>query len=246
MRAMIARRREKCIHCHDVKVAELRHQQDLGEFERSMIFTYPMPSAVGIDVDPDDQTMVRSVQPGSPAAKAGVRSGDEIASLGGREVLSAGDMTRVLELLPQQADLPIELHRDGRSIRASLHLSGAWKRTADPSWRASVGLAGPNPGFWAKELNAAEKRAAGLPADALALKLTFLFPQHPTPIGAGLRLGDILVSIDGLRRAMTTRQLHAHCQMQHDYGDTVPVVILRDGREIELTLKLPEKPMRVD
>src|SRR5437899_6387458 len=65
--AMMARRKEKCIHCHDVKVAALRHRQELGMFTRYDVFSYPMPSAVGIDVDPDEHDRVQAVRPGSPA-----------------------------------------------------------------------------------------------------------------------------------------------------------------------------------
>src|SRR5688572_5311162 len=39
MSAMMAKRKEsKCIHCHDVKVAELKHLRQLGRFDRNMVF----------------------------------------------------------------------------------------------------------------------------------------------------------------------------------------------------------------
>src|SRR5262245_45012940 len=38
MKAMLARRKEnKCIHCHDVKVAGLRHEQEQKTFTRDLI-----------------------------------------------------------------------------------------------------------------------------------------------------------------------------------------------------------------
>jgi serine protease Do len=242
MAAMMATRREKCIHCHDVKVAELRHRQELGTFSRELIFSYPTPATVGIGIGPDAQDRVESVRPGSPAAAAGVRPGDTIVSADGRPILTLGDFARVLERTPREADLPLVLRRGDREVEATLRLSGDWKRTADPSWRASVHVAGPNPGFWAVGLNPAEKRAAQIPAENLALKVTFLFPGHPTPRRAGLSLGDIVVEVDGRREPMTTRQLHAHCQMNHDYGDRLPIVLLRGGRETPLTLELPARP----
>jgi predicted metalloprotease with PDZ domain len=243
---MMARRQEKCIHCHDVKVAELRHRQELGTFARDQIFTYPMPSAVGIDLDPDDQDRVQAVRPESPAREAGVRAGDRARAVGGQMVLTAADFAQVLDQTPDRADLPLELRRDGRPVAATLHLAGPWRRTEDPSWRASVHVAGPGPGFWAVALNDGEKRPLGIPAGALALKVTFLFPGHPTPRRAGLRLGDVLTEVDGLRRPMTTRQLHAYCQMNHEYGDKVPAAVLRDGREVRLTLELPDGPTSAD
>ncbi|MEO6809950.1 MAG: Trx7/PDZ domain-containing (seleno)protein [Isosphaeraceae bacterium] len=231
LKPMLARRREQCIHCHDVKAAELRGLQELGTFRRELIFTYPMPFTLGLDIDPDHQQGVRSVQAGSPAANAGVMAGDTITRVGDRRVLTVGDMARVLEQLQAETKLPLELSRNGEFVKTTLTLSPSWKQTADPSWRPSIELAGPNLGFWAKQLSEPEKQAANLPADALALKVTFLFPNHPTPQEAGLRLGDVLIELDGRRNAWTTRQMHAYAQMNHEFGDKVPAVIQRNGKK---------------
>jgi S1-C subfamily serine protease len=235
---MLARRREQSIHCHDVKNAELRGLQELGTFRRELIFTYPTPSTLGLDIDPDDQQGVRSVQAESPAAQAGVLAGDTITRLGDRRVLTLGDMAQVLEHVQGETKLPLELRRDGKSVQTTLTLPPHWKRTSDPSWRPSVELAGPNLGFWAKQLSEPEKQAANLPTDALALKVTFLFPNHPTPKEAGLRLGDVLIELDGRRDAWTTRQMHAYTQINHEFGDKVPAVVQRNGEEHKITFNL--------
>jgi predicted metalloprotease with PDZ domain len=233
---------QHCIHCHDVKMAELEHHQQLGTFAKEMIFTYPPPSTVGLEVDPDEQNRVRVVKPESPAARAGLRPGDVLQKLDGQRLLSVADLARVLELAPAEARLLLELQRDGRTVRTALALQGDWRRTADPSWRASVYVAGPNAGFWAVPLSDDEKRKAGISAENLALRVSFLFPGQATPVKAGLRLDDVVIELDGLRRPLTARQLHAHCQMNHTYGDKVPLVILRGGQEMKLTLELPGRP----
>ena len=89
-----------------------------------------------------------------------------------------------------------------------------------------------------------QKREAGIPVDRMALEVTFLVPNHPTPRMAGLKIGDRIVEVDGRREPMTFRQLHALCQMERQYGDHLPVVILRDGRETRLTLQRPAEPSR--
>jgi predicted metalloprotease with PDZ domain len=239
---MMARRKEKCIHCHDVKVAELRHRQDLGTFAREQIFSYPMPSALGIDLDPDEHDRVKGVRPGSPASEAGVRANDHLRAVAGQPVLTAADIARVLERTRDRGDVPLALERGGQPVAATLHLAEHWRRTDDPSWRASVHVAGPGPGFWAVPLNDKQKQPLGIAPEALALKVSFLFPNHATPRKADLRLGDILVEIDGKRKVMNTRQLHAYCNMNHAYGDNVPATILRDGQEVKLTLELPNRP----
>ena len=113
MRAMIARRDVSCIHCHDVKVATLRDLQDRGQFDRSMILAYPTPRSIGIEVDRNDQDVLRKVIPGSPAARAGLRPGDEIESADGARILTVGDLARVLEKTPKEAVLPLVVRRGG-------------------------------------------------------------------------------------------------------------------------------------
>ena len=123
-----------------------------------------------------------------------------------------------------------------------LPLTGNWKTQGDPWWRPSTEVAGPNAGFWAVELNESQKRKAGLQQDSLALRVTFLFPKHPTPRSSDVRLGDVLVELDGKRVQMNTRQLHSHLQMNRNYGDRVPITVLRKGAEKELVLRLRSKP----
>jgi S1-C subfamily serine protease len=238
MKAMIARRKEnKCIHCHDVKVAELRHLQSLGRFTQDLLFTYPSPSAVGLGVDPKDQNRVKEVTPRSAADRAGLRPGDVLLGADGQRLLTLADLARVLQLTPKEAKLPVEVRRGGQTVRATLELAGDWRRTADPSWRESLHVAGPNSGFWGGKLNAQEKKDRGIPADALAVRVTALFGAHANR--AGLKNGDVVVEFDGLRRDMTIRQLQAHLHLNRAYGDAVPLAVRRGGEELKLTLRLP-------
>ena len=39
MRAMLAKRKNKCIHCHDVKVASLKHLRNQNKLQRHMVCT---------------------------------------------------------------------------------------------------------------------------------------------------------------------------------------------------------------
>jgi hypothetical protein len=237
---------QRCIHCHDVKMGELQVLQQAGTFRKDMIFGYPPPSVVGIGVNPDEQDVIRSVALGSPAAKAGLRSGDRLRNLDGQHLLTVADFARVLELTPPEAALPLEVQREGLALQVTLRLRGAWRKTTDPSWRSSTYLAGPNAGFWGIALSDAEKRKEGIPPDSQALLINFFFRAHPTPARSSLQLNDILVEFDGQRQPMTPRQIHTHCQMNHSYGDRLPIVVRRGGKEAKLTLWLPDKPAQLE
>jgi S1-C subfamily serine protease len=243
-RAMLERRRpgQRCLHCHDVYAATYRGLIETGKFSKDLIYTYPPPGNLGLQVDPERQHLIKNVLPDSSAVRAGIRAGDELTKVDGQRVLTVADLARVLELTPREARLPVELRRGGAPVRVTLELSGDWKKTADPSWRASTHFAGPNGGFWGVPLKPAEKRELGIPDEGLALKVNFFFNGHPGPKQAGLQHGDIVVDLDGRREHMTPRQLHCYLQLNRKYGDKVPLVVRRGGKEIKLILPMPERP----
>jgi predicted metalloprotease with PDZ domain len=241
MNAMIAKRNEnKCIHCHDVKVTELRHLQSLDKFSREMVFTYPMPSAVGLKMDSREQNRVLAVTSDSPAARAGLRPGDAIVSADGQRVLTQADLSRVFELTPQQSKLPLEIRRDGKSAPVTLQLSGDWRRGREPAWRESLHVAGPNAGFWGEKVKPDERKKLGLAADTMAVKVTFIWGDYTKQ--AGLKVGDTVVALDGRRDDWRINQLHAHLNLNRNYGETVPLVVHRGGKEETLSMKLPANP----
>lgn len=232
----------RCIHCHDVKAAQLRTKYADGTLTKDDAFTYPPPSTIGLKLDTDRQEQIAEVRPGSAADKAGLRSGDRLVEVDGYRILTVGDLARVLHVAPREAVLPVRFQRDDQKLETRLELSGAWKRTADPSWRSSLHWIGPNGGFWAVPLKDEEKPRLGLAASAMALRVSFFFRNQTAPIRAGLQVNDVLIEVDGIRADWTPRQLHAYLQLHKNYGDKVDLTVLRDGREVKLTLELPEKP----
>ena len=241
MKRMLASRKEsKCIHCHDVKVAQLRDLRDRGQLRKDMVFTYPSPGKVGIQVDRDAQNVVRNVAPKSPAAVAGIRKGDVIQSADEHRILTFADFTRVLELTPRQSSLKIKINRDGRIVGTSLRLSGGWRKDRDVSWRASLEGVGPSAGFWGAKANDQQRRRLNLGKNDLAMRVTFIWASWTRQ--AGIRNGDVVVAIDGEKADMNIRQLHAHLQLNKDWGDIVPLMIRRNGKELKLTMRLPTSP----
>jgi len=241
MKKMMANRKQnKCIHCHDVKVANLRDIRDRKMLKKEMVFTYPSPSNLGICIDPDKQNVVGDVLPNSSAAKSGIQKGDVIQTAGGQRVLTFADFSRVLELAPQESMLKLVLKRDGNVLEPVLQLSGDWRKDADVAWRSSVEAVGPNAGFWGVKANDDQRRNLKLKKDDLALRVTFVWAKWTRE--AGIRNGDVVVAVDGKRNDMTVRQIHAHLQMNRNWGDVVSLTVLRRGKEMTLRLHLPDGP----
>lgn len=240
MPAMMAKRDNNCIHCHDVKVAQLKHLQNLGRLEKDMVFTYPSPGNLGIHLNPDHQNVVTRIDAGSPGETAGLRAGDIIATADGQRILTFGDFTRVLELAPEVGELPIVYRRELRIKQATLELPDGWRRSEDPAWRPSVEAVGPSGGFWGAKADEQQREGLGLTKDDLAVRVTFIWGQWTRQ--AGVKLDDIVVSLDGQTHDMDIRQLHAHLQLNRQYGDMIPLTVLRGGEPLELTMELPSEP----
>ncbi len=243
MRAMMKNRKVSCIHCHDVKVAQLRHARDQGLLRKDMVFTYPSPSNLGIQLDSDEQTLVKSVEDNSPAAVAGIRNGDVVLKVNRQRVLTFADFARVLELAPRTGTVvELAIARNGRPLAdiKKIRLAADWRNTRDPSWRASGGVVGPNAGLWGVPENAAQRRKAGLGPEDLAIKVTFI--HKPWSRSAGIRLKDVIVSIDGQTQHMTTRQLQSYLHQNTNWGDTIELVILRNGKRQTINMTFPNKP----
>ncbi len=240
MKSMMAKRKEKCIHCHDVKNARLNHLSNLGKLKKDMVFTYPSPKRIGIAIDRDDQSLIEKILEDSPAAESGLKAGDRIAKVDGQRVLTFGDFTRVLEMSPETGKLPIEVLRGGKKERVDLELVEDWrKNSADPSWRASTDSVGPNSGFWGAKLEDGQKKKLKIEPEELAVKVKFIWGQWARK--AKIRNGDIVVSINGQENDMTIRQLQGYLQMNLDYEDEIPLEVMRNGKRVRLKMKLPER-----
>jgi len=60
--------------------------------------------------------LVASVEPGSPAAVAGLKPGDVIRRYDGKAIIEAGDLPPQVALTPPGHDAALEVWRNGRSL----------------------------------------------------------------------------------------------------------------------------------
>ena len=120
-----------------------------GTWRRERIWRWPPPGRLGLDLDDDEQEVVRRVQTDSPAHAAGLRSGDRLTSLDGQRILSRLDVSWVLEQSGAGARaLEVVYERSGQERRARLRLVRGWKEGTPLSfsWRPSKWQLRPRPG----------------------------------------------------------------------------------------------------
>jgi serine protease Do len=76
--------------------------------------TAPLADQLGIQAR--EGVLVGDVQPGTPAAKAGVKTGDVIVKFNGQRVASPTGLQNLVEQTPIGSAVPAEVIRDGKSV----------------------------------------------------------------------------------------------------------------------------------
>jgi regulator of sigma E protease len=71
--------------------------------------------ALDIGAGPQSVPQISSVNPGSPAEKAGLQAGDVVLSVGGKRVFTAEDLVQAIRSRPGQP-MPVEVEREGKKL----------------------------------------------------------------------------------------------------------------------------------
>lgn len=224
---------DQCLHCH--QVAEILRQPaiDAGGFDKHEDFqVWPFPENVGIHLDRDDGLLVTEVEPDSPAALAGLRSGDRLRGADGVLLFGQTDFRGVLHRVAEgRTSIPFVATRDEEILSGRLELPPGWRRT-DLGWRKSVAEAavGAHPGFpWPLPTDGRTRERLGLPAGSMAVRP--YYPEAPEGIAAeaGLRRDDVIVAVDGESPDLAGRPFLVWFRLRHEPGDRVELTVVDDS-----------------
>jgi predicted metalloprotease with PDZ domain len=229
--------RRHCIECHQVRGNVLRYQWQEKRLTAADIWPYPLPENIGLKMEVDDGLRVKTVAATSPAKRAGIATGDELVTLNGQRLISQADIQWVLHRAPVESKVVVVLKRGGKELRKTMALSGSWKES-DLSWRASTW---PGLRYWLHTvpLSAAEKKRADIAANRLALVVKGMEAKRTAgPRKAGLRVGDVIIAVDGKTGAMTESQFLAYVRLSHPPGEQVKLTVLRGKERLDLTIPM--------
>ncbi len=227
-----ARRRQECIHCHQVNEFRRAEEKAMGTWSRDNLWVYPLPENVGITLEVDRGDVVKSIAAKSPATQIGVKPGDVIAKLNGYPVASFADAQYALHKAPKSGTIPIEWIRGNDTMSGKLQVADGWRKT-NLTWRASLLDILPSLPVSADDITAEEKKALGLPASRAAFRQDKFV--HSTLKAVGLKAGDVIVGIDGKGVDGTMDDFLAFVRREHLVGDKVTLNVLRAGRTWRLS-----------
>jgi S1-C subfamily serine protease len=88
-------------------------------------------------------------------------------------------------------------------------------------------------------LSTEEKKKVDLAADCLALVVKGMEAERTAPLRkAGLRVGDVIIAVDGKTKAMTESQFLVYVRLNHGPEDQVKLTVLRGRERVELAVPM--------
>lgn len=232
-----------CVHCHQIGDAYRSFYRDQGKpLPNDLIYPMPMPETVGVTLEPDHVARVKSVAPGSLAAKAGVQAGDEFNTLGGQLLLSIADFAWALHRAPESGPLPATVKRGKAQTALTFSLPAGWRTQSDISRRVGTWpmRAMAFGGMILTDLPDEERLMRGLAKDKLGLFVKGLgqYGKHAAAKNAGFRKDDVLVELDGKSARITEGELLGQLLQQTKPGQKLKATVLRGSQRVELMLPM--------
>lgn len=199
--------------------------------------------------------LVRGVQEGSPAAKAGLQPNDIITELNGKPLNTAAELGSLVSELRPGRKVHLNVMRNGKMLHLTAILGA---RPAPPPIEGGTRIDLPSSEYFFPDMPSPALRwrssVLGVEYEGVDSQLAeffgvkhgvlvrFVRPGSVAQI-AGLRAGDILIKVD--EKSIAGPRELAMALQDHQSGDrTLPVEIMRDRKQRTLTLKLGADDMR--
>jgi len=179
-------------------------------------------------LDRPEGALVASVEPGGPAARAGLQAGDVIRKVDGRSIVSSGDLPAIISLAKPGDRIALEVWRKGeaRTIDARLGNANADAQAVArddqaPASQGKLGLA-------LRPLAPQERPADGAPGGLLVESVAGAAAR------AGIEPGDIVLAVNGttVKDVEQVRSIVAHADK------SVALLIRRDGDTIFVPIRI--------
>src|SRR5262245_10906674 len=107
---------KSCVRCHEVYDVRRRTLLAAKKWSMDELWVYPPPGNVGLTLSRDEGDLIQRVGSGSAAAKAGLRKGDRLLSVGPSSIASFADLQYALHRAPVKGTLAVTWARDGEPM----------------------------------------------------------------------------------------------------------------------------------
>src|SRR5581483_203973 len=216
----------------------------LGDVTSESVKELKLPAEAG--------AIVKEVQEGSPAAKAGLEKNDVILQFAGERVRSVAQLTRLVRETPPGRSVNIEISRGGQTRTLSAKLEASTNQyyfnTRVPVPHVEI------PSFKRFDYFFRTGPTLGISGDELTTQLANYFGVkqgkgvlvREVVVGsaaekAGLKAGDVIVQVEGKPVSSVSELRHALEAGTTDEKRKLSLTIVRDRREQTVTVEM-DKP----
>ena len=174
--------------------------------------------------------LISNVERGSPAERAGLKSGDVIRRANGKTIVSSADLPAMMTLSKPGDKLALDVWRDGKLMRvdATLGDAAAKPRRGQGDELADMADNSAKLGLTLRPLESVERRRSGI-ANGLVIE-----DASGAAMVAGVEPGDVLISVNG-RPVNSVEQVR---DMVSKASKSVALLIQRGGDKIFIPVRI--------
>lgn len=183
--------------------------------------------AESFKLDKPEGALVSSVEPGSPAAKAGLQVGDVIREVDGLPIVGSGDLPALIGQALPGDKVKLDVWRQGKPLALTAQLGDAAAKAVKTAGNDKATDQG-RLGLALRPLAPQERREAGVEGGLLVEDA-----RGPAAL-AGVEPGDVLLAVNGAK-VESVEQLRA---MLGKSTQSLALLIQRDGSQIFVPVRL--------
>lgn len=216
----------------------MKSLQEKGTVERGWLGVSIQPLdrdlADAMGIDQAHGVLVADLTPEGPAAAAGIRRGDVILSIDGKEVKSTGELRNIVASNPAGKSVAVVVVRDKKRVNIDVKLGSLPSKAApgEPAAKAAVkGLLG---GVSVADLGAEVRRKFGIPAKIDEGAVVVEADPRSAIVRAGIAPGDVIIQVNQnpVKDATEFRAQAARVE-----GDSALLLVARESGTIFVLVK---------
>jgi serine protease Do len=186
--------------------------------------------AKSLDIKNTEGALVSSVEPDSPAAKGGVKRGDLVIALNGKQVTDSRSLRNMVAVIAPGTNVELTVVREGKEKTMTITLG---EFTESQKAKTTTEYANALKGVTVQDLSAGVRSKLNIPEDISGVVVTAVDPTTAAHIV--LQPNDVIQEVN--REALRSVRDYEHAVSKIKKKDVVLLLIYRDGNSVYVTLR---------